>query len=196
MTVAALFLRANSIYKSIPDVDCYDIERDARSYRGPHPVIAHPPCRSWGSLRHCAKPRYGERKLAYWAVAAVRRYGGVLEHPAWSQLWPSAGLVGPGCGLDEFGGFTLPVNQFWWGHKADKATWLYIVGCPPRGVPDIPMVFGEPSHVVTNAGKRRFRPGYRRRPELSQSAREATPVEFAHWLVELATRCGKGRAAV
>ena len=32
MTVAALFVRADSHYKTIPGVECYDMERDARTY--------------------------------------------------------------------------------------------------------------------------------------------------------------------
>lgn len=35
--VAALYVRKDSIYKALV-VECYDIERDARSYRGCYPV--------------------------------------------------------------------------------------------------------------------------------------------------------------
>lgn len=42
-TVAALFVRADSIYKTMPDVDAWDIERDARRWPGGCPVVAHPP---------------------------------------------------------------------------------------------------------------------------------------------------------
>ena len=34
--VAALFVRADSVYKTLPGVDCWDIERDAMLYRGPY----------------------------------------------------------------------------------------------------------------------------------------------------------------
>ena len=54
-TVAALFCRRDSNYKLLPGVDVYDADRDARTYDGPHPVIAHPPCRGWGELRHMAR---------------------------------------------------------------------------------------------------------------------------------------------
>ena len=80
MIVAALFCRADSNYKSIPGVDVYDAERDARTYDGPHPVIAHPPCRGWGQLRHMAfKVRPDERNLARLSVALVREFGGVRQ---------------------------------------------------------------------------------------------------------------------
>ena len=62
--VAVLFARADSIYKSMPGCDVYDIERDARTWPGGAPVVAHPPCRSWGKFAHMAKPRPGERELA------------------------------------------------------------------------------------------------------------------------------------
>ena len=84
--MAALFVRADSIYKTLPGVDAYDIERDARTYDGPWPVVAHPPCRAWGRLRTFAKPRPDERNLARLAVALVREFGGVLEHPENSTL--------------------------------------------------------------------------------------------------------------
>ena len=50
--VAAMFVRADSVYKTIPGVDCWDIDRDARLWPGGCPVVAHPPCRAWGRLRH------------------------------------------------------------------------------------------------------------------------------------------------
>lgn len=75
-TVAALFVRADSHYKTMAGVECYDMERDARTYDGPWPVVAHPPCRAWGRLRTFANPRPDERNLARLAVAMVREWGG------------------------------------------------------------------------------------------------------------------------
>lgn len=54
MDVAVLFARADSIYKGLPGVDVYDADRDARTFPGGCPVVAHPPCRAWavsGRLR-------------------------------------------------------------------------------------------------------------------------------------------------
>lgn len=81
-TIAVLFARSDSIYKSLPGCDVYDIERDALTWPGGSPVVAHPPCRAWGSFAWRARPREGERECAPWAVEQIRRHGGVLEHPA------------------------------------------------------------------------------------------------------------------
>lgn len=193
--VAVLFARADSCYKSIPECDVWDIERDARKYDGEAPVIAHPPCRAWGQLRALANPRHDEKELAIFAVAQVRAHGGVLEHPKKSTLWPVAGLPAPGR-RDEFGGWTLPIFQSWWGHRAEKATLLYIVGCEPADIPAIPLVLGDASHVIGASGRRRDGGRLHKgdsgwRPEVTKAEREHTPPALAAWLVELAQRCGK-----
>lgn len=188
--VAALFVRADSVYKRMPGVDAWDIERDARNWPGGCPVVAHPPCRAWGALRALAKPRHDEKDLARYAVDLVRRHGGVLEHPAGSTLWVDQGLPKPGPGRDAFGGWTLAAPQKWWGHKAEKNTLFYVVGVGPAEIPDMPYVMAEATHVVAKARGFRGqfdRPGYR--PELSRVGREATPPHLAEWLVELARRC-------
>jgi len=170
--VAVLFARADSIYKSIPDVEVFDLARDARTFYGGRPVVAHPPCRAWGRLRTFAKPRPDEKMLALFAVHAVRRNGGVLEHPAKSTLWAAAGLPLPGA-RDDFGGWTLGVHQSDFGHSAPKATWLYIVGVEPRDIPALPFDLADPVGRVEN---------------MSKPDRERTPPAFASWLINLAAR--------
>lgn len=187
MPVAILFARSDSNYLALPGTDVFDIERDARTYAGDSPVVAHPPCRSWGRLRSFAKPRHDEKALAFFAVDAVRRCGGVLEHPACSSLWSAAGLPLPGQ-RDRFGGFTLPIEQWWFGHRAEKKTWLYVVGIEPRSVPVFPIRFGEPSHTVCPS-RRRSHAGDRYRPSISKAEREHTPPQLASWLVDLARLC-------
>ena len=145
-------------------------------------MVAHPPCRAWGRLRHFAKPRPDEKALALWAVEQVRQFGGVLEHPVGSTLWPAAEL--PALGKrDQWGGWTLPIHQHWWGHRAEKATLLYIVGCEPANVPTLPYRMDEPTHVVQS----RKQTGYR--PHITKAEREHTPPALAKWLVELAESC-------
>ena len=69
------------------------------------------------------------------ALAAVRRWGGVLEHPAYSLAWPRYGLPVPRRGgwtqsLDD-PGIVTEVCQAAYGHAARKRTWLYAVGVDP-----------------------------------------------------------------
>lgn len=183
-TIAVLFARKDSIYKQMAQCDVYDIERDARNYSGGLPVVAHPPCRAWGRLRHFAKPRHDEKQLAFFAVDMVRKCGGVLEHPNASTLWEAAGLPAPG-ERDIHGGWSMVVNQHWWGHRAEKATLLYVCGCEPRNIPTMPISLNEPTHVVQTRKRNDYR------PHISKKEREATPPDFAIWLCELASRARK-----
>ncbi|MDZ7593207.1 MAG: hypothetical protein U0932_01020 [Thiobacillus sp.] len=193
-TVAVLFARADSIYKTLPGCDVWDAVRDARTWPGGAPVVAHPPCRGWGKLFYFAKPAPGELDLGPFAVDQVRRFGGVLEHPKDSKLWNAAGLPRPGR-IDAWGGWTLPISQHWWGHRAEKMTWLYIVGCAQRDIPEIPLHLGDATHVIAQSRVRRLdgsrlrkgMPGWR--PEVTKAEREHTPTRLAEWLVETARRC-------
>lgn len=114
--------------------------------------------------------------------------GGVLEHPSHSRLWADQGLPMPSR-VDTFGGWTLPVNQHWWGHRAEKATRLYIVGCSPYDIPILPFSIAQPSHVIASSSARQVRTHPLYRPEVTKAEREHTPIELAKWLVELAARC-------
>jgi hypothetical protein len=171
-SIAVLFARSDSIYKSFPATDVFDLVRDARTWRGGCPVVAHPPCRGWGRLASFAKVQPGELDLGHFAVEQVRRCGGVLEHPHASRLWRAAGLPVPG-ERDAWGGWTLPVYQGHFGHRAPKATWLYVVGVAPVEIPGIPFDLVFPSGRVELMGR---------------SEREATPPAFAAWLLDLARR--------
>ena len=100
MMVAALYVEANGIYAGLPDVELWDESRDARSYPGKHPVIAHPPCSRWCRLAGLVEARWGHKKgddggTFAAALAAVRKYGGVLEHPAYSDAWGAVYLPLP-----------------------------------------------------------------------------------------------------
>lgn len=54
--IAALFVEKGGVYYGLPDVDPWDLERDARLYAGPWPVVAHPPCERWGEQWHACRP--------------------------------------------------------------------------------------------------------------------------------------------
>lgn len=189
MTVAALFVRKDSIYHAMAGVDAWDIQRNGRYWPGGMPVVAHPPCSQWGTLSHMARRDAAEKELAVFAVNAVRKWGGVVEHPKRSKLWEYMDLPAPGAPGDTYGGWTLAVNQWWWGHLAEKATLLYIVGCPPERLPPLPPIpAGEPQFICGQSGRRKDRQRTKDRAEISKQAREHTPPAFAAWLVELAAR--------
>ena len=183
--VSVLFARSDSCYNELV-ADVWDIKRDARNYSGSNAVICHPPCRGWGRLRHLAKPRPDEKALALFALEQVRRCGGVLEHPLGSSLWHEANLPKPGF-FDAWGGWTLLVDQGWFGHKAPKPTYLYICGVTSTQVPELPV-------KLQRAEGRTMR--------LTPAERELTPVEFARFLLAIAAqavvpaRCNTDLAAV
>lgn len=137
--VSALFVETAGVYFGLNDVEPWDAQRDARRYTGPHPVIAHPPCKRWGRFFHgsTAKPhqfRVGEDQGCFAAaMTAVRNYGGVLEHPADSKAFAWFGLPTPirhegWTARDAFGGASCYVEQGHYGHLSRKGTWLYAVG--------------------------------------------------------------------
>lgn len=134
--IAALFVATNGVYFNLPDVDPYDEKRDARLYAGPHRIVAHPPCPRFGAMatggpRHQTKRAGDDDGCFRAAIASVRQWGGVLEHPAGSLAWALYGLTPPGPNggwthADLQGGFTCEVEQGHYGHRARKRTWLYL----------------------------------------------------------------------
>lgn len=133
--IAALYVQTDGVYFNLPDVDPWDETRDARQYKGPHAVVAHPPCQRWSMLAHIHKHKPGKAigndgGCFYSALSAVRLWGGVLEHPAGSAAWDAFGLIKPPAKggwwpCDSDGGYTCHVEQGHYGHRARKATWLY-----------------------------------------------------------------------
>jgi hypothetical protein len=142
--IAALYVQTGGSYFGLDGVDPWDEARDARQYAGPWPVVAHPPCQRWGRF-WAGQPlwikRTGVRKAKgddggcfAAALAAVRKFGGVIEHPEGSHAWAAFGLnrpprAGGWIVADEFGGWTCCVEQGRYGHYARKPTWLYSVRC-------------------------------------------------------------------
>lgn len=133
--IAALFVEEGGAYFGLEDVDPWPESRDARAYPGPHPVVAHPPCTRWCRLAGFVEARWGHQRgddggCFAAALESVRRWGGVLEHPAYSKAWAAHNLNRPPTGggwvnADMIGGWTCYVEQRRYGHPAKKATWLY-----------------------------------------------------------------------
>jgi hypothetical protein len=146
--IAALYVEINGVYFNLPDVDPWDEARDARTYDGSYPVVAHPPCQRWGRFWHGSTRKPHQYKMGddagcfAHALAAVRRCGGVLEHPKDSHAWDAEffNLAKPKFGegwirADDFGGWTCAVDQANFGHKARKPTWLLAYGVD---LPELP----------------------------------------------------------
>jgi len=181
-TVSALFCRSDSVYKTM-GVDCWDADRDALTWSGGNPVIAHPPCRAWGILAHMAKPSPCEMWLAPWAAEQVRVWGGVLEHPSGSRLFNYLPQVDGFA--DSFGGYTIEVDQYWFGHVAHKKTKLYICGVDKSDLPPIPYREGKAKKSITGQVPNTQR--------CTQYEREYTPAELAAWLVDVASMSESNR---
>lgn len=141
--VAALFVEEGGAYYGLPHVDPWPEARDARGYAGPLPVVAHPPCQRWGSLwfgQPGTVKRTGVRKKKgddggcfAAALAAVRKWGGVIEHPWGSAAWSHFDLNTPPrsggwIAADWVGGWTCCVEQGRYGHYARKPTLIYAYG--------------------------------------------------------------------
>lgn len=191
--VAALFVQTNGTYFGLPDVDPWDEARDARKYAGPHPVVAHPPCSRWCRLAGLVEARWGHKRgedggCFASALNAVRTFGGVLEHPAYSDAWRAFDLPEPprhgGWVRGLCGGWTAHVEQSRYGHRAKKATWLYAFGVELMPLRWGPTPTSASSAVVSWC--RNNRSSDDTRPTLNKREASRTPTEFRDVLLSLA----------
>lgn len=201
--VAALFVDASSrgIYPHLLGSQCWGEAQDARLYRGPDPVVAHPPCQLWVNMAAVNWKRYGRQRPAWYpggddggcfasALASVRRWGGVLEHPAGSHAWAAHDI-----GMPSLNNPLIPSQsgwvryhdprQYWvcevwqsaYGHRARKRTWLLYCGKRPPFELDWTRKDG--THAFDSyAGDAK--------PPLGKRERSATPERFARELIRLA----------
>lgn len=196
-TIAALYVASGGCYFGLEGVDPWDAERDARGYAGPHAVVAHPPCERWGRYwgggpsAKTRRQKGDDGGCFAAALDAVRRFGGVLEHPEATHAWSAFGLAKPprrgGWVKADARGWTCCVEQGHYGHRARKATWLYAVGTER---PDL--IWGPSSAGV------RLDEGYHSAEEraravrcgtvarMSKKQRAATPIPFRDLLIALA----------
>jgi hypothetical protein len=187
--IAALFVETGGIYYGLPNVDPWDAERDARTYAGPWRVVAHPPCDRWCQMAPVNEARYGHPvgddggKFSA-ALSAVRTYGGVLEHPAFSLAWPAYDLPRPhldgGWQRGFCGGWSAHVEQRHYGHRARKATWLYAYGIDP---PPLKWGPGPEPEAWISADRPRVELAALGIDQLSKKEAKATPVEFRDLLI-------------
>jgi len=211
--IAALYVETDGCYYGIEGVEPWGARdkgggtvvldgRDARAYLGPHPVVAHPPCKRWGRYWSGGPSARVKRKKGddggcfAAALAAVRRWGGVLEHPEASHAWYAHGLNKPPkhggwIRADFLGGWTCCVEQGHYGHRARKATWLYAHGI---ALPTLTWGKSE-GHVKLDEGfhsaeerRRAIKTGVCQR--MSKKQRLTTPLPFRDLLIEMARNTG------
>lgn len=200
--IAALYVETDGCYYGLPDVDPWDIMRDARDYAGPYPVVAHPPCQRWGRFWHGSTRKPHQFKLGddggcfKAALKSVRDHGGVLEHPADSHAWEHFNLERPtrhkGWRPVSGGGFTCYVEQGHYGHFSRKPTWLFVDCIARRQLPELNW----------SKGRQRLHPvaleryGYEKARRIGMTAmiggkdktkiRNATPLAFRDLLIGIA----------
>ncbi len=186
--IAALFVQPSGCYRAVPNVDPWTEERDARQYAGALAVVAHPPCHLWVNLAALNFKRYGgehnrpgnDGGCFESALNSVRRCGGVLEHPAFSNAWNAFGLVRPSrIGWKQINSreWVCEVWQSAYGHKARKRTWLFYSG-------DV-----APFELrwERNGGTHQCGWFDRIKPTLSKKEASATPSAFRDELLRLAS---------
>jgi hypothetical protein len=191
--IAALFVEKGGCYFGLNDVDPWDEARDARLYAGPHPVVAHPPCQRFGNMGLANYARWGgdhnrpgnDGGCFSAALDAVYKFGGVLEHPAYSHAWELYGLPRPVAGLwtpDEStpNGWSTQVSQSAYGHMARKRTWLYCVIRHP------PILDWRDLPGTHQCGFQDGRGKARNKPTLSKKDSNATPIPFRDLLISIA----------
>ena len=197
--IAALYVVIGGVYFGLPNVDPWDATRDARKYAGPYPVVAHPPCERWGRYYSGGPSARVRRELGddggcfAAALDAVRKWGGVLEHPEASSAFHAFGIAIPpktgGWVGSLCGGFTCCVEQGHYGHRARKATWLYAFNTER---PEL--AWGKsPATARLDGGwhstqERRDRPRAIERTRSNENA--ATPIAFRDVLLCIAETAG------
>lgn len=154
--------------------------------------------RFWhGSTRKPHQFKLGDDKGCFTAaLAAVRQFGGVIEHPCDSHAWRHFGLVPPkrfaGWQPAGDGGWTCYVEQGHYGHMSRKPTWLLVHGVPRDRLPDLNWSKGEQRLHPTALA----RYGYKKARRIGMTAmvggkdktkiRNATPPAFRDLLIDLA----------
>lgn len=200
--IAALYVESGGTYFDAPGVDPWDEKRDARTYSGPHPIVAHPPCQRWGRFWHgsTCKPhqfKKGDDGGCFAsALKSLRLYGGVIEHPADSHAWEHFGLRKP----PRKGGWVAASADLWtccvyqghYGHLAGKGTWLLVARVARENLPELR--WGKTAQRLHPTAVAKH--GYAKARRIGMMAmvggkdktkiRNATPPEFRELLLSIA----------
>jgi hypothetical protein len=200
--VAALYVEDGGTYFGLDGVDPWPESRDARLYAGPWPVVAHPPCQRWCRFAKGIARQYPDKQVGddggcfAAALAAVRKYGGVIEHPAHSLAWDYFQLPKP----VSTAGWTERLWSIWpesscyieqgrYGHPMRKATWLYAVGTE---LPELR--WGrrlDSERGEFKWGSRLYKPEQDRNRPRVDGQHSKTPEAFRDVLISLARSAGR-----
>jgi hypothetical protein len=191
----ALFIDPKGHYPALLGPDhCWDEARDARTYDGSGPVIAHPPCARWCRLAESIYARTGKSEhlpgndggCFASALANVFAHGGVIEHPSSSKAWAHHNLAAPsGVGWSRCGAmWVCEVWQSAYGHLAPKRSWLAYAG--KRAPFELNWSHPPGTHAVSGDAVKRRKQGTSARPRLSGKQNIATPIAFAKEMIRLA----------
>lgn len=209
MPVAALFVSEEGPYAEDPRFDAWGIGRDARSYDGSDPVVAHPPCERWGRMAKGSPTsqrfHVGDDGGCFSvAVAKIRANGGVLEHPQGSEAFrwfnlpipPEKGWSAP----DAYGGRSCYIDQGAYGHPAKKPTWLYAVlpaypALDWTRVWNRPRIGGDGYHSARERARAKAAGKHQPKEQVPDEWRWRTPDQLKTTLYELAESARNAKPA-
>jgi len=196
--LAALFVETHGCYFGLPNIDPWDKARNAKNYEGPYRIIAHPPCERWGSYWGGSPRKPHQYELGAddgcfeVAINALCKFGGILEHPAYSHAWEFFNLPAPnpkGGWTDTFPLSSCHVEQGHYGHISRKKTWLLAYRCK---LPQL--IWGPSPQRLPGYAVERY--GYEKARRIGVMAaiggkdktkiRNATPPEFRDLLISIA----------
>ena len=191
--IAALYVQAEGAYSGLPGVELWDEARDARTYAGPWPVVAHPPCQTWCKMAPVNQARYGIPigsddgcfaaalasvcgvGAACWSIRPTSAHGVPTDLP-----WPpEAG----GWQRDSDGGWCCYVEQAHYGHRARKASWLYAIDTE---LPELRWGAAGHSGAWISSDRPRAVLNARGIAQLSKREASATPPAFRDLLLSIA----------
>lgn len=85
MKVAVLCVAPKSVYHSLKDVECYDINRDVRTFEGGMPVVGHPPFAPPRRASMTWDCPMGSWQMRFWRLAVAYRVTAFSASPNGDQ---------------------------------------------------------------------------------------------------------------
>lgn len=140
--IACLFTDRQSAYRLDARCDPWDIRRDATTWKGGGPFVAHPNCRTWGSLARFSTADRDEQGQAILCLGWAMQWPAIIEHPAHSRLWRWT---------RQLPGFThLNLRLSEWGGVTFKPTILALRGVTAKALLNVPEPGNRGSRLFTS----------------------------------------------